>query len=92
MCNYALTMNKCRQAAGLYQQGYSIRQVAAHFEVSHRAVRSALRLLGVAPRPKLVGRKLRNRMPDVVKAQSSSCAQPEGHAPTGSGQMEKDEA
>jgi transposase len=44
--NYALNMPQIKQAAQLYRIGMSRRQVAAHFNVSERAVTSALRYVG----------------------------------------------
>lgn len=59
MCNYALLMPEAKKAAGLYQQGLSMRQVAERFGVSQQAVKSALVLLDVPRRDKHEARKAR---------------------------------
>jgi hypothetical protein len=45
--NYALTMPQVKQAAELYRDGYSRRQIAKFFDVSDTAAKNALILAGV---------------------------------------------
>lgn len=59
MSNYALKMQQCKTAAALYEEGFSIRQVADYFGVSHTAIKSALALLDVKHREKIAARKAR---------------------------------
>lgn len=61
MGNFALKITQCKAACVLYEEGYSIRQVADHFGVSHTAVKSALALLGVKHREKIAARKNRKK-------------------------------
>ena len=66
MCNYALRMTEAREAAGLYQQGLSMRQIAERFSVSQQAVKSVLDLLEVPRRDKVEARRLRSRPPPAT--------------------------
>jgi hypothetical protein len=50
--DYALTVPQIKQAAELYLDGNSRREVARFFDVSEEAVKSALRLEGVRMRPR----------------------------------------
>lgn len=57
--DFALKAPQMREAADLYRQGYSHRQIAARFRVSACAVKNALAYMGVPPREKIEARKLR---------------------------------
>lgn len=66
MGNYALKITQCKTAGELYEEGYSIRQVADYFGVSHTAVKSALALFGIKHREKITARKARKSWLPIV--------------------------
>jgi hypothetical protein len=63
------------QAAELYREGKSRRQVAEHFGVSANAVRTALRCAGVPARSRLHGVRLRHGVPLEYNGQRLTISQ-----------------
>jgi transposase len=59
--DFALTVPQMREAARLYQEGKSRRQVAQHFGVSAKAVTNSLRYQGVSMRPRVEALRLSKR-------------------------------
>lgn len=60
MCNYRLNMPQAKEAARLYAENHSLRQIAESFGVSQFAVASAIEAVGAELRSREEGARLRH--------------------------------